>query len=126
GEPGHRNEAAQERLDTDVLPDARRQQAQIWPLGFSAGPDEAALKAIAAGGYQNNCPNVPNSTPLARRVNSSDEVATALQQVFAAARCLRFRPGTQGLPPTDLSVMISPIATDGSIEVVKQDPAVVV
>jgi hypothetical protein len=126
GESGHRNEAAQERLDTEVLPDARRQQVQIWPLGFSAGPDEAALKAIAAGGYQNNCPNVPNSTPLARRVNSSDEVATALQQVFAAARCLRFRPGTQGLPPTDLSVTISPIATDGSIEVVKQDPAVVV
>jgi hypothetical protein len=124
GPPAQRQQAAEARLAKDVLPDAAAKHVQIWPLGFGSAPDLTAMRAMAAGGYRNNCPNVPGSVPQATKVNAAADVNDALQRIFAASRCARSSTGTRGTPPTDLFVTIPPIATDGTLEVVKQDPVV--
>ncbi|MET9801608.1 VWA domain-containing protein [Streptomyces sp. NPDC006368] len=110
----------------DELARARRESVQIWPLGFGSGIDRKALTAMAEGGYRGGCADLPAATPKMRVVESSAEIDTALQETFAAARCAQFVPGTSGKPPTDLTVTIPPIATDGSITVSKHDPKVTV
>ena len=126
GQPADRNNAAENLLRTSVLPAAAQGGVQIWPLGFGSDVDPTELRDIAAGGLQSRCANLPSATPRATTVAGSGDVDVALQQAFAAARCGRFTPGTQGVPPTDLYVTIPPIATDGSITVTKRDPRVAV
>jgi hypothetical protein len=121
--PDRRNEIAQESLDTQVLPDAVRNKVQIWPLGFGNAQLDA-LTAIARGGYQGACVNLPSATPQAFKVATSADARQRAQLAFAAARCAQVSPGTSSRPPGKLSVTIPPIATFGTIEVVKQDPAV--
>jgi von Willebrand factor type A domain len=121
--PERRNEVAQESLDNEVLPEAVRNKVQIWPLGFGAAQLDA-LTAIARGGYQGACVNLRSATPQAFKVATSAEARQRAQLAFAGARCARVSPGTSGRPPGELDVTIPPIATFGTIEVVKQDPAV--
>ncbi|MER5311785.1 vWA domain-containing protein [Streptomyces sp. NPDC002773] len=109
---------------TEELARARSAGVQIWPLGFGKEIDRAALTAMAEGGYRGACSEVPGSVPRMRVVDTSAEIDKVLQETFAAARCARIEHGTVGKPPTDLTVVIPPIATDGSLTVAKRDPKV--
>ncbi|MFF1508180.1 VWA domain-containing protein [Streptomyces sp. NPDC058326] len=109
---------------TEELARARAAGVQIWPLGFGQEIDRAALTAMAAGGHLGGCSEIPGSVPRMRVVDTSAEIDKALQETFAAARCARIAHGTVGKPPADLTVVIPPIATDGSLTVAKHDPKV--
>ncbi|MBD0714620.1 hypothetical protein BU196_11460, partial [Streptomyces sp. CBMA370] len=109
---------------TEELARARRAGVQIWPLGFGGEIDRSALGAMAAGGYQGACSDIPGAIPHMRVVDTSAGIDQALQETFAAARCARIANGTVGKPPADLTVTIPPIATDGSLTVAKHDPKV--
>ncbi|MFI8519262.1 VWA domain-containing protein [Streptomyces sp. NPDC085481] len=122
-DPASRQANGAKRLDEE-LARARAAGVQIWPLGFGSRIDEAALKAMAEGGYRSACSDVPNSQPRMRVVGSSAQIDKVLQETFAAARCARVEEGTAGKPPADLYVTIPPIATDGSLTVSKHDPKV--
>ncbi|MFJ3901332.1 VWA domain-containing protein [Streptomyces sp. NPDC090025] len=113
-----------EKALTDELAKARSAGVQIWPLGFGDKIDQAALKAMAEGGFRGACNDVPDSIPRARVVGGSAGIDKALQETFAAARCARIAEGDTGKPPADLFVSIPPIATDGSLTVSKHDPKV--
>ncbi|MFI0976496.1 VWA domain-containing protein [Streptomyces sp. NPDC021093] len=106
---------------TDELARARRESVQIWPLGFGSEIDRDSLAAMANGGYRNGCATLPDATPRMRVVDNSEQIDKALQETFAAARCAQVVEGTRGKPPGELSVVIPPIATDGSITVSKHD-----
>jgi hypothetical protein len=108
-----------------VLPDARRQGVQVWPLGFGPDVQKGSLAAMASGGFGSRCPSLPGATPRAQVVDNSSTATRALQVAFAASRCARIGPSDEGVPPTDLHVDIPVVATDGSITVVKRDPRVV-
>ncbi|MFB6889320.1 VWA domain-containing protein [Kitasatospora sp. NPDC056327] len=122
GDPSHRAAAGEEAL-ARALDTARAANVQIWPLGFGAEPDAAALERMAAGGYQQGCVDLPLAKPRASVVKDSAAVGAALVAAFQAAHCLRGEEVT-GRPPVDLSVRISPLATIGSIVVDKGDPLV--
>ncbi len=124
-DPASRNANAAQILDEE-LSRARDAKVQVWPLGFGKRPDPDELRRMAAAGYQLGCSNLPSARPQMRVVRNSTEVSEAAQQAFAWARCLGFVAGPKGKPPADLRVTIPPVATDGAITVVKQDPAVVV
>ncbi|MEU9294724.1 vWA domain-containing protein [Streptomyces sp. NPDC048266] len=109
---------------TEELARARAAGVQIWPLGFGTEIDRASLTAMAEGGYRGACSQIPGSTPRMRVVDTSAGIDKALQETFAAARCARIEHGTVGKPPADLTVVIPPIATDGSLTVAKHDPKV--
>ncbi|MEU1423009.1 VWA domain-containing protein [Kitasatospora sp. NPDC005751] len=123
GDPAHRAAAGEEAL-TRALAAAKAANIQIWPLGFGAEIDRAALDRMAAGGFQEGCVSLPGARPRASVVQDSGAVGTALEAAFAAAHCLRAEPGKTGHPPADLPVRISPLATVGSIVVDKGDPQV--
>ncbi|MEV2199561.1 VWA domain-containing protein [Streptomyces fradiae] len=110
----------------DELARARRENVQIWPLGFGTGIDRATLTAMAEGGYRGGCADRPSATPRMRVVADSTGIDKAFQETFAAARCAGITPGDSKRPPADLYVTIPPIATDGSITVSKHDPEVTV
>ncbi|QES19272.1 VWA domain-containing protein [Streptomyces venezuelae] len=122
-DPASRRSNGERRLKEE-LARARAAGVQIWPLGFGTGIDRAALTAMAEGGYRGTCSAVPGSAPHMRIVASSADLDKALQETFAAARCARISHGTAGKPPADLTVVIPPIATDGSLTVSKHDPKV--
>lgn len=123
--PESRQQVGRTQL-AQVLADARQRQVQIWPLGFGSDIDRATLRDMAAGGYGKRCADLPDATPRMRVVGDSGALQVELQQTFAWARCAQFEEGNSGTPPTDLEVTIPPIATDGSINVAKQDPGVAV
>ncbi|MFD3665258.1 VWA domain-containing protein [Streptomyces sp. NPDC058659] len=122
-DPANRQSNGERRL-TEELARARAAGVQIWPLGFGAEIDRAALTAMAEGGFRGACSDVPGSVPHMRVVAGSADLDKALQETFAAARCARIAHGTAGKPPADLTVVIPPIATDGSLTVAKHDPKV--
>ncbi|MFJ8942731.1 choice-of-anchor X domain-containing protein [Streptomyces sp. NPDC102395] len=122
-----RNDNAAKALTTAVA-QARADKVQIWPLGFGDGIDRSQLDALAAGGYQTRCGALPSARPRARVTPDSDAVSKALLQAFAGARCARTSPDqAQGTVTTtaDFSVTIPPVASDGSIVVVKERPEAV-
>ncbi|MFV2118290.1 vWA domain-containing protein [Streptomyces sp. Act-28] len=110
----------------DELDRARREEVQIWPLGFGADIDRATLTDMAEGGYRGGCADLPSAMPRMRVVADSTGIDKAFQETFAAARCAGVTPGDSKRPPADLYVTIPPIATDGSITVSKHDPKVTV
>ncbi|MGW7413747.1 VWA domain-containing protein [Streptomyces sp. NPDC054863] len=114
-------QAGAARQLTDELARARRESVQIWPLGFGDEIDRGSLAAMANGGYRNGCADLPDAKPRMRVVENSEQIDKALQETFAAARCAQVVEGTRGRPPGELSVVIPPIATDGSITVSKHD-----
>ncbi|MFD8999597.1 VWA domain-containing protein [Streptomyces sp. NPDC059582] len=117
-----RDEQAGEDLAA-ALREAADAKVQIWPLGFGGDVDRESLDAMAAGGYRDGCRDLPQTTPKAQVV-SAEGVGEALESAFAAARCLYREPGSQGRPPADLAVRVSPLATEGTIVVSKGDPQV--
>ncbi|MGW8375252.1 vWA domain-containing protein [Streptomyces sp. ODS28] len=122
---GTRQQNGRKALDEE-LRQARGKKVQIWPLGFGGdnGIDTRTLRHMAAGGYRNGCPDLPDATPRERVAGASAQLEGALQGIFARARCARFAQGTTGKPGADLRVTIPPVATDGSIIVAKRDPRV--
>jgi hypothetical protein len=125
GEPGSRA-ANGERILEEELRTARDRNVQIWPLGFGTKLDRGQLTNLAAKGYQLACANLPSAKPHMNIVAKSADATLAFQQAFAWARCLGWNAGTKGRPPVDLTVAIPPVATEGTITVIKQDPAVAV
>ncbi|MFF3686910.1 VWA domain-containing protein [Streptomyces sp. NPDC002187] len=107
-----------------ALKEARDAKVQIWPLGFGSDIDLDALRALAAGGYQTGCKDIPEAEPKAAVVPRAEDVGEALETAFSAARCLYREPGDSGRPPTDLKVRVSPLAAVGTIVVSKGDPEV--
>lgn len=107
----------------DALREAADAKVQIWPLGFGGDVDRESLDAMAAGGYRDGCRDLPQTTPKAQVV-SAEGVGPALESAFAAARCLYREPGSRSRPPGDLTVRVSPLATEGTIVVSKGDPQV--
>ncbi|MEV6007892.1 choice-of-anchor X domain-containing protein [Streptomyces sp. NPDC051976] len=127
GDPAHRQAEGEHQLK-EALAEAKAAQVQIWPLGFGSDVDEATLRQMAEGGYQQSCPGIPDTAPTARDVHGSADVGAALEKAFASAHCLH-REGTDGggaYPPTTQHVHISVVATVGAIVVSKGDSAVTV
>ncbi|WNM31553.1 vWA domain-containing protein [Streptomyces sp. Li-HN-5-11] len=126
-DPASRNANGTKALAQKVA-QARSDKVQIWPLGFGSGIDRQQLDALAAGGYQSRCAELPSARPTAHVTAGSSDVSNVLLTAFAGARCARTTPG-QTVEPVDsgadLHVTIPPVATDGSIEVVKQNPGAV-
>jgi hypothetical protein len=118
-----REDQAAEDLDR-ALREAADARVQIWPLGFGTSVDEDALADMAAAGYQDGCRDLPEARPKAAVVPGAEEVGEALESAFSAARCLYREPGSQTRPPGDLTVRVSPLATEGTIVVSKGDPEV--
>ncbi|MFE7029955.1 VWA domain-containing protein [Streptomyces sp. NPDC057621] len=119
-----RNANAKKSLRAKVA-QAAADKVQIWPLGFGSGIDKAQLEALASGGYQSRCANLPSARPIARVTSGSSDVAQVLLTAFAGARCAIATPGQTNpsvSSSADLEVTIPPVATDGSIAVVKQNP----
>ncbi|MFJ5774330.1 vWA domain-containing protein [Streptomyces sp. NPDC093094] len=114
-------EAARSDL-ADALAGAADAQVQIWPLGFGDAREDV-LRDMAAAGYQAGCRNIPGARPQARVVQA-ERLDGELQSTFAAARCLYHEEGDRQRPPGELTVRISPLATEGTIVVSKGDPAV--
>ncbi|WP_427168368.1 VWA domain-containing protein [Streptomyces sp. C1-1] len=115
------------QADADLaqaLREARDAKVQIWPLGFGDDVDEKRLEEMAAAGYRDGCRDLPQTRPRAATVPGAEQLGRALQAAFAAARCLYQESGSQGRPPADLHVRVSPLATEGTIVVSKGDPAV--
>ncbi|MFF8633120.1 VWA domain-containing protein [Streptomyces pilosus] len=113
-----------ERELRKALAEAADAEVQIWPLGFGEGIDEKALDAMAAGGYQGGCADLPDARPRATAVPDSTTLGNALQRAFAGARCLVTDPPVEDKPPADISVRLSPLATLATIVVSKGDPEV--
>jgi hypothetical protein len=128
GTPQDRQAAAQQNLVGNTLPTARRDGVEIWPLGFGNQVDLGQLSQIAAGGAQGSCSTLPNAEPHAVTVTSAAVAETTLRQIYADARCLGLKPGTSapiaGGQSVNLYVTVPVIATDGAIEVIRQDPRV--
>lgn len=124
GDPSHRAKEGERQLAAE-LENAAANNVQIWPLGFGPKPDRAQLDAIAAGGYQKGCVDLPSARPAADVVEGAKDLGPKLEKVFAAAHCLRYQPGPEGeRPPATLEIAISPLATVGSIVVDKGDAEV--
>ncbi|MGX7825416.1 VWA domain-containing protein [Actinokineospora sp. 24-640] len=122
-----RNDAAHEIIRQELVK-AKAAGVQVWPLGFGS-VQKPALDEFAAGGHQGDCgPTVPG--PSTTVVRDSADVTKALFKSFATGRC----NGTGPVENTDLGsgdnveipVIIPPIATNGSIIVVKHDPRIAV
>lgn len=122
-----RNDAAREIIRQE-LAKAKAAGVQVWPLGFGS-VKKPALDEFAAGGHQGGCgPTVPG--PSTTIVGNSADVIRALFNSFATGRC----NGNGPVENTDLGsgdnveipVTIPPIATNGSIIVVKHDPRITV
>ncbi|MFF3635034.1 VWA domain-containing protein [Streptomyces sp. NPDC002250] len=123
GDPAHRDDEGDRQLGL-ALKEARDEHVQVWPLGFGDQPRMDELKRMAAGGYQKGCVDLPSATPAPRKVEPA-AIGTTLEDIFAAAHCLRHERGPDPKrPPSTQEIAISPLATVGSIVVDKGDPAV--
>jgi hypothetical protein len=123
------NKAANQNLLTQTLPDAKTAQVRLWPLGFGPSVNLAELQEIAAGGAQGSCNQaLPDATPKAITVASASQIEKRLPQIFANARCDGYVAG-ESAPvgsggTADLYVTVPDIATNGSIEVIRQYPQI--
>ncbi|MFJ9815681.1 VWA domain-containing protein [Streptomyces sp. NPDC101151] len=118
----HRKAEGERQLGL-ALKEAAAQNVQIWPLGFGAQPRLDELKRMARGGYQKGCVDLPSAAPQPHKVKAAD-IGSTLEDIFAAAHCMRHDDGDSQRPPGTLKVGISPLATVGSIVVDKGDPQV--
>jgi hypothetical protein len=136
GSPGYSgsnaqiNAAANDNLLHQTLPAAKAAGVRIWPLGFGPAVDLNELQQIAAGGAQGSCSALPDATPHAITVANATQIETALPQIYANARCLQVTPG-QSAPigsggTADLYVTVPDIATQGVLEVIRQDPRIAI
>ncbi|MEU1516577.1 vWA domain-containing protein [Streptomyces sp. NPDC005811] len=123
GDDKQSRQANGERELTRALAEARAARVQIWPLGFG-DVDAAALRAMAAGGYQGACVDLPQAKPASRTVGDSAALGDAVHKAFASARCLISDPTHQDTPPATFRLRISPLATLATIVVSKGDPEV--
>ncbi len=117
-----RNSAARAVIETH-LDTARRNDVQIWPLGFG-DVDRAQLDRFAEGGSQGSCgPGSPS--PQAVVVATSNAVIQQILNAFSVARCAGIGPlqnnRLRSGETIGVTVTIPPIATDGSIIVFKRD-----
>jgi hypothetical protein len=119
--------AAQANLLHQALPHARQEGVEIWPLGFGQA-NHAELSQIAAGGAQRQCANLPDARPRAIKVTSAAQAEAALPTIFADARCANSTAPATGQVSSgglvSLHVTVPVIATDGTIEVVRQNPRI--
>lgn len=123
--PEQRDAAAQVLLD-QTLAEGQQQQVEVWPLGFGEA-NKPALDHIAASAFQGTCAT-GSQVPMASLVASSADIDTAIFNAYSSARCVGIGPiqnrqlgaGQQ----IDIPIDIPPIATDGSIVVLKRDPAI--
>ncbi|MFE0386991.1 choice-of-anchor X domain-containing protein [Streptomyces bungoensis] len=122
GDPAHREAEGRRQLGL-ALKEAAAHDVQIWPLGFGSAPRLDELKRMAAGGYQKGCVDLPSARPKPHKVDPED-IGSTLEDIFAAAHCLRHERGPSRTPPATLKIAISPLATVGSIVVDKGDPQV--
>ncbi|ANH94134.1 hypothetical protein A8713_25585 [Streptomyces sp. SAT1] len=123
GDPAHRTAEGERQLKQE-LANAAAHGVQVWPLGFGPDPDKQQLDRMAAGGYQKGCVALPSAAPKAHKVSGAKDIGATLEEIFAAAHCLRHEQGPSKRPPATLEIGISPLATVGSIVVDKGDPAV--
>lgn len=120
--------AAQANLTSQALPAARRAGVEIWPLGFGTDVDLSELTQIAEGGAQGSCSTLLDAKPRAVTVANAAQAEMELRAIYADARCLGLVPGSSknvaGGQSVDLTATIPAIATDGAIEVIRQDPQI--
>jgi von Willebrand factor type A domain len=111
---------------TKALAEASAAKVEIWPLGFGGDIDRAALRTMAAHGYQGYCPNVPQAHPQAAVVPDAEALGDAVQDAFATARCVNRGEKHHRRPPGNVELRLSPLATLATIVVSKGDKAVTV
>jgi VWA domain-containing protein len=122
-----RTPEALRRLTQEILPLAKTREVQVWPLGFGPLATYASLEpfAVGGGGPSGRCVSA-ETIPHAIIVRNIGQVVRNLVAAEAAVRC-----GAVGSPVTgiiregsalDLHVAIAPIATDGALTVVTDNP----
>ena len=122
--PQERTEAARDQIP-GLLADITRVGGQVWPLGFGADIDQAALAGFATGD-----PCTPTERrPEARVVADAPNVLNqAVIDAYKSAGCVGADELQTGLLPqageTELTVEIPAIASDSAILVYKRDARV--
>lgn len=122
-----RTETALKQINDTILPNAKKNNVQVWPVGFGE-VDGAALENLAKGGAQVNsrCPEASSSVPKPVVEPGPEELALAFQRVAASAVCASSgieSVQTVGDGESKESVhTISPVATSGVLSVVKSNP----
>ncbi|WP_158104523.1 VWA domain-containing protein [Amycolatopsis kentuckyensis] len=119
--PARRNGAATAKVG-EVLTELDRAGAQVWPLGF--GAVDNALRGFAKG---RSCTPAA-ADPHEQIARSPEELASAVQEAFSSASCVKYGPRQTGNVPkggsTELTVDIPAVASYASILVYKRDPRV--
>jgi hypothetical protein len=131
-----RNAAARGVIATQVAARAKALNAQIWPVGFGSGLDEAWMRQLAGFGADVSplCQGVQVARPAYRRANTASDVGPTLDQVLANASCQGYeqkqdnggpgKPVTLALniPPTASSATINALKRDSNIKITYTDP----
>lgn len=120
------NEGARKKIDETILPNARKNNVQVWPIGFGKA-DESALTKLAEGGAQRNlrCPNTAGEAPKPVVKPDRNQLELAIQTIFASAVCASSTGRVVQVPAgqtVDEIHSISPLATSGVLSVVKSNP----
>ena len=116
---------ARKRIEDEILPKAKKNNIQVWPVGFGEA-DKAALEILARGGAQNNvrCPNTAASPPQPVVEPNPEEFVRSFQQIAASAGCLDYNDESFSLADgesKESTFKISPLATSGTLSVVKSN-----
>ncbi len=124
GEAG-RTEAALTGINGEILPRAKKNNVQVWPIGFG-DVDQAALENLARGGAQVNsrCPEAAASVPQPVVKPGPTELALAFQQIAASAVCASSMGSVISVgagESKEETHTISPVATSGVLSVVKSN-----
>lgn len=127
GDTERRDENAAALID-EHLDTAREHGTQIWPLGFGGRIDRSQLDAFATGGAQEGCSELEVATPVSRVVQGSGDVLRSFQEALASATCSVVgetdSDNLTGGDSTTLRVDVPLIATDGALQVIKNNPAI--
>ena len=128
--PSQRTPEAWRIIEQQILPGARADGIQVWPLGFGPEASYASLEPFAVGGsgVDARCGSSAASQPRAIVVSDLFDVVYKLVSDQTAARC-----GSVGTPnggdlgpggSIDLHVRIPAIASYGALTVVTGSPQV--
>ena len=128
--PSQRTSEAWRIVEQRLLPEARADGIQVWPLGFGPQASYTSLERFAVGGavVTPECASRPTSQPHAIIVNDLFDLVYRLVSDQTTARCGSFAAPSKGdLGPGGsiaLHVRIPLLASFGSLTVVTGDPRV--
>jgi hypothetical protein len=115
-------------IEQRLLPEARRAQVSIWPLGFGPQASYRQLQRFAVGGASGSrrCPSIQGTRPHAVIVRDDDQLVYALARAGTLAGCGQIGPPQRAeVDPrhrATLKVSIPAITTEGTLTVATENP----